>query len=261
MDLDNKIVVITGGGSGIGKALAERFVAEGAQQVVVVDINTDNAAAVARELGCVAMTADVSREQDIARVIEDTEANIGPIDLFCSNAGVGLGESLASPNSEWQLSWDINVMPHVYAARHLVPRMVARGGGYFLNTASAAGLLNQIGGGAYAVTKHAAVGFAEWLAIHHAHEGIKVSLLCPQAVRTAMTMTAPAGNDSVAAASVDGMMEPEQLAQIVVEKLQQECFLILTHDQVLEYMQRKTSNYDRWIAGMNRLMKKLAGLA
>lgn len=258
MDLNNKIAVITGGGSGIGKALAARFMSEGARQVVVVDINADNAAAVAAELGCVSMTADVSVEADIARVIEDTEANIGPIDLFCSNAGVGLGESPASPNSEWQASWDINVMPHVYAARHLVPRMVQRGGGYLLNTASAAGLLSQIGGAAYAVSKHAAVGFAEWLAIHHAHEGIKVSLLCPQAVRTPMTETDNAG---VAAASVDGMMEPEQLADIVIQGLREERFLILTHDEVLTYMQRKTSDYDRWIGGMNRLMKKLSGLA
>lgn len=260
MELRNKIVVITGGGSGIGKALATRFKAEGTQQIVVVDINAHNAAAVAEQLDCIAMTADVSKEEDIRRVIEDTEANVGPIDLFCSNAGVALGPSIDSPNQEWQSSWDINVMPHVYAARHLVPRMVARGGGYFLNTASAAGLLNQIGGAAYAVTKHAAVGFAEWLAIHHGHEGIKVSLLCPQAVRTAMTTT-DLDNTSVSAASVDGMMEPEILAEVVVNQLQKESFLILPHEDVLTYMQRKTSNYDRWINGMNRLMQKLTGIS
>ena len=257
MELNSKIAVITGGGSGIGRALAARFMAEGARQVVVVDINAENAAAVARELGCAAMTADVSVEADIARVIEETESSVGPIDLFCSNAGVGLGETPASPNAEWQLSWDVNVMPHVYAARYLVPRMVARGGGYLLNTASAAGLLSQIGGAAYAVSKHAAVGFAEWLAIHHAHEGIKVSLLCPQAVRTPMTA---GDNEGVAAASVDGMMEPEDLAEIVIAGLRSERFLILTHEQVLEYMRRKTSDYDRWIGGMNRFMKKLNGI-
>jgi len=260
VELRNKIVVITGGGSGIGKALATRFKAEGTQQIVVVDINADNVAAVATQLDCIAMTADVSKEEDIRRVIEDTEANVGPIDLFCSNAGVALGPSIDSPNQEWQSSWDINVMPHVYAARHLVPRMVARGGGYFLNTASAAGLLNQIGGAAYAVTKHAAVGFAEWLAIHHAHEGIKVSLLCLQAVRTPMTTT-DLDNTSVSAASVDGMMEPEILAEVVVNQLQKESFLILPHEDVLTYMQRKTSNYDRWINGMNRLMQKLTGIS
>lgn len=256
MELENKIAVVTGGGSGIGKALAARFLAEGAREVVVVDVNGDNAASVASELGCVAMTADVTVEADMLRVINDTEAQIGPIDLFCCNAGVGLGETPASPDSEWQLSWDVNVMAHVYAARHLVPRMVARGGGYFLNTASAAGLLSQIGGAAYAVTKHAAVGFAEWLAIHHAHEGIKVSLLCPQAVRTPMT---EADNEGVAAASVDGMMEPEDLAEIVVQGLREERFLILTHVEVLEYMRRKTADYGRWIGGMNRLMRKLTG--
>jgi NAD(P)-dependent dehydrogenase (short-subunit alcohol dehydrogenase family) len=257
MEIAGKIAVVTGGGSGIGKALAARFLAEGARQVVVVDINAEGVAAVAAELGCVAMVADVSNEADISRVIETTEADIGPIDLFCSNAGVGLGPEIASPNSEWQASWDINVMPHVYAARHLLPRMLARGGGYFLNTASAAGLLNQIGGAAYGVSKHAAVGFAEWLAIHHAHEGIKVSLLCPQAVRTPMT-----DNDSeaTAAASSDGMIEPEELAEVVMQGLRDERFLILTHEEVLEYMRRKASNYDRWIGGMNRLMRRLAGL-
>ena len=259
MELKDKIIVITGAGSGIGRALAVRFHAEGAKKVVAVDINLRNAQDTAAMVDGVAMMADVAVEDDIIRVIEDTESQIGAIDLFCSNAGVALGPSIDSPSQEWQSSWDINVMPHVYAARHLVPRMVARGGGYFLNTASAAGLLNQIGGAAYAVTKHAAVGFAEWLAIHHAHEGIKVSLLCPQAVRTAMTTT-DLDNTSVSAASVDGMMEPELLAEVVVNQLHKESFLILPHEDVLTYMQRKTSNYDRWINGMNRLMQKLTGV-
>jgi short-subunit dehydrogenase len=147
-------------------------------------------------------------------------------------------------------------MSHVYAARHLVPRMVARGGGYFLNTSSAAGLLNQIGGAAYGVTKHAAVGFGEWLAIHHKHEGINVSMLCPQAVRTAMTAV---DNDAVAAAANNGMIEPEELADCVVEGLRDESFLILPHPIVKEFMHNKTSNYDRWIGGMNKLMRKITG--
>lgn len=257
MELENKIIVITGAGSGIGRALAIRFKAEGARQIVAVDINGEDARATAAMIDGVAMTADVSNEDDIVRVIEETETDIGPIDLFCSNAGVGLGPDLSSPNSHWQISWDVNLMSHVYAARHLVPRMVARGGGYFLNTASAAGLLNQVGAAAYGVTKHAAIGFGEWLAIHHQHQGIKVSMLCPQAVRTAMTAS---DNDATAAASSDGMIEPEQLAETVVEELRHEPFLILPHQVVLEYMRNKTSNYDRWIGGMNKLMRKITGI-
>lgn len=257
MQLEDKIVVVTGAGSGIGKALVKKFIAEGAKAVVGVDINTSTAKQTAVELGCIAMSADVTKEDDIIRVIENTERDIGPIDLFCSNAGVAVGASEQSPNDEWQFIWEVNVMSHVYAARHLVPRMLQRGGGYFLNTASAAGLLNQIGGAAYGTTKHAAVGFAEWLALTYKHQGIKVSLLCPQAVRTAMT--ANTDDDATKAASGDGMMEPEQLAGIVVEHLQREAFLILTHEEVKGYMQRKTADYDRWIGGMNRLLQKLTG--
>lgn len=257
MELKDKIIVITGAGSGIGRALARRFNTESPKHIIAVDINQAPVQAVADELNCTAMTADVSNEQDIASLIERVESEIGPIDLFCSNAGVGLAPTIDSPNAQWQASWDINVMSHVYAARHLLPRMIARGGGYFMNTASAAGLLNQIDGAAYGVTKHAAVGFGEWLAIHHAHEGIKVSMLCPQAVRTAMT-----DNDepSTKAAANDGMMEPEELVEVVVESLREESFLILPHKEVLQYMQRKTSDYDRWIGGMNRLMKKIRAM-
>ena len=256
MEIANKIIVITGAGSGIGKALAARFVNEGAQQVVAVDINRDAAEATAETLGCAAMTADVSKEEDILRIIDATEQQFGPIDLFCSNAGVGMAPALDSPTSEWQMSWNINVMPHVYAAKVLVPRMAARGGGYFLNTASAAGLLNQIGGAAYGVTKHAAVGFGEWLAMSHAHQGIKVSLLCPQAVRTPMIED---DSGAIAAASSDGIIEPDALAEIVVQGLREETFLILPHPQVQEYMRRKTADYDRWISGMARMVKKLTG--
>ena len=160
------------------------------------------------------------------------------------------------------MSWEVNVMSHVYAARHLIPRMIERGGGYFLNTASAAGLLNQIGSAAYGVTKHAAVGFGEWLALTYAHQGIKVSMLCPQAVRTAMTASADESEDAARrsshkAAAADGMMEADQVADIVVEGLHQESFLILPHPEVETYMQRKTSDYDRWLKGMNRLHRSL----
>lgn len=256
MKVKGKHIVVTGAGSGIGRALVEKFVAEGAAQVVAVDVNADTAQQTADRAGCVAMCADVSREDDIQRIIEETEAQVGAIDLFCGNAGVGLGPSEQSANDEWQASWDINVMSHVYAARHLVPRMISRGGGYILNTASAAGLLNQVGGAAYGVTKHAAVGFGEWLALTYAHQGIKVSMLCPQAVRTAMTSSSSTTTD---AASVDGMMEPAELANIVIDGLDRESFLILPHPEVLTYMQRKTGDYDRWIKGMNRLHLALTG--
>ena len=256
MELEGRIIVVTGAASGIGRALVQRFKAEGAARVVSVDLNETGAKETADGIGDVAMRADVAQEDDVRRVIERTEDEVGPIDLFCSNAGVGAGENLQSPNDEWQFCWDVNVMSHVYAARHLVPRMVARGGGYLMNTASAAGLLNQIGGAAYGVTKHAAVGFGEWVALTHAHEGIVVSMLCPQAVRTAMTANA---NAATAAAAGDGMMEPDQLADVVVEGLREERFLILPHAEVLEYMRRKTADYDRWIGGMNRLHRRLTG--
>ena len=253
MELKEKIIVVTGGASGIGKALCRRFTAEGARAVVVVDLNAAGAAEVAADIGSVAMTADVSTEADVVRVIDQTERDIGPIDLFCSNAGIAATGGVETSDADWQKSWDVNVMSHIYAARTLVPRMIARGGGYLLNTASAAGLLNQIGSASYGVTKHAAVGFGEWLALTHAHQGIKVSLLCPQAVRTPMLEN----NESSRAASVDGLMEPEELAEVVVEGLRAERFLILPHPQVLEYMQRKTGDYDRWLRGMNRLQERL----
>ncbi len=255
MELKNKVVVVTGTGSGIGRALAARFVEAGARAVVGADINGDAAAETAALTGCVPMTADVSREDDVKRVIEDTESDIGPIDLFCSNAGVMAGASEQSPDEEWRFCWEVNVMSHVYAARHLVPRMIARGGGHLLNTASAAGLLNQLGGAAYGVTKHAAVGFAEWLAMTYAHEGLRVSVLCPQAVRTAMT--ADVEGTGVQAAATDGMVEPDDLAEIVLEHLRRDAFLVLTHEEVREYMRRKATDYDRWIGGMNRLYQRL----
>ena len=259
MNLQNKIVVVTGAGSGIGRALVVRFKAEGAKHVVSVDINPKSADQTADLIGDRSFEADVSNENDVVRLVKMTEEEVGPIDLFCSNAGIGLGKDLHSAtNEDWQKSWDINVMSHVYAARHLVPRMIERGGGYFLNTASAAGVLNQIGSATYGVTKHAAVGFGEWLAIHHKHEGIKVSMLCPQAVRTAMYKQ---GTDSSVAAGVDGIMEPEELADVVVRELEKESFMILPHPIVLEYMRNKTSNYDRWIGGMHKLMRKIAGIS
>ena len=197
---------------------------------------------------------DVRNESEIVAFIDRTEREIGPIDLFCSNAGIGVGHGLDTPNDVWQTIWEVNLMAHVYAARCLAPRMVARGGGYLLNTASAAGLLSQIGSVTYTVTKHAAVSFAEWVALTYAHQGLKISVLCPQAVRT--DMIAGAEGD---VASVNGVMEPEEVADAVIKGLDAEKFLILPHTEVIEYMQRKTADRDRWIAGMNRLQQKYTG--
>lgn len=251
MELTDRVVVVTGGASGIGKAMAERFHREGAAKVVVADMDETGAAAVAAGIDGFSKRVDVSRESDLVALINETEERFGPIDLFCSNAGIGLGRGLDEPDEVWQKIWEVNTLSHVYAARHLVPRMKARGGGYLLNTASAAGLLSQIGSVTYAVTKHAAVALAEWIAITHGRDGIKVSVLCPQAVRTPMT----AGG--VGAAGVDGMIEPHDVAECVVQALRAETFLVLPHPTVAEYIKRKTSDYDRWIKGMQRLQDRL----
>lgn len=256
MQVKDKIIVVTGAASGIGRELVKRFYEEGAKEVVSVDLNLDGAEETAKMYGGRALSANVGQEEDVKAVIDTVESEVGPIDLFCSNAGIGTGNGIASPNDEWQRSWDVNVMSHVYAARHLIPLMVARGGGYLMNTSSAAGLLNQVGGAAYGVTKHAAVGFGEWIAMTYAHQGIKVSMLCPQAVRTAMTMGAP-DSPNIKAAATDGMMEPSELADAVIEGLAEERFVILPHPEVADYMKRKTADYDRWIGGMNRLHQKL----
>lgn len=251
MRVQDKIVVVTGGASGIGRAMARRFAAEGAAHVAVADMNEDGAKALAEEIGGSFRKVDVSVEEQVVALIDETESNAGPIDLFCSNAGIGGGQGLDSTDEQWQRIWEVNVMSHVYAARHLVPKMIPRGGGYLLSTASAAGLLSQIGSVTYAVTKHAAVALAEWISITHGNDGIKVSVLCPQAVRTAMT----AGRDG-SVASLDGMLEPEQVADSVIKALDEERFLVLPHPEVLEYMQRKTSDYDRWLNGMRRLQDR-----
>jgi NAD(P)-dependent dehydrogenase (short-subunit alcohol dehydrogenase family) len=256
MKLENKVVVLTGGASGIGRALARRFAKEKPKALVIADLNLAGAQEVAREVGGIGVACDVSKDAEIAELVRRARAEAGPIDLFCSNAGIGYGGGAEVSDERWQRIWDINLMAHVWAARHLVPRMAARGGGYLLNTASAAGLLSQVGSAPYAVTKHAAVALAEWLSITHGDDGIKVSVLCPQAVRTAMTAGNPDG-----VASVDGMLEPEDAAEACVRAIEAETFLVLPHPQVLDYMRRKTDNYDRWLGGMRKLNRRFSGRA
>ncbi|HEX7168520.1 MAG TPA: SDR family NAD(P)-dependent oxidoreductase [Acidimicrobiales bacterium] len=255
MELSGKVAVVTGGASGIGRALATRFVAERAKAVVVADRDAEGAAAVARQIGdgAHAFTCDVSKEDDVVALIDATESAHGDIDLFCSNAGIGTGGGPEAPNEEWQRIWEINLMAHVYAARALVPKMLERGDGYLLNTASAAGLLSQIGSAPYAVTKHAAVAFAEWLSMTYGDRGIKVSVLCPQGVRTPMLGEAPGALLGPTA------IEPEDVADTVVAGLAAEEFLILPHPEVREFFRRKGDDYERWLRGMRRLQARVMG--
>lgn len=255
MKLTDKVIVVTGGAHGIGRALCERFHKEGAKGICVADFDEAAGTAVAAAIGGLFVRCDVRDESQVKSAIAKTEERFGPIDLFCSNAGIGIGDvggSVAgASNADWTKIWEVNVMQHVYATRALLPAMIARGSGYFLITASAAGLLSQIGSAAYSVTKHAAVGFAESLAITHGEQGIAVSVLCPQGVWTNMTR----GQGDTPQAG-DGMLQPEDVAQSVVEGLADQRFLILPHAQVLEYMQRKTADYGRWIRGMQRFRRK-----
>ncbi|HMN21917.1 MAG TPA: SDR family oxidoreductase [Ottowia sp.] len=254
MEITDRIVVVTGAAGGIGRALAQAFAQAGAKKVVCADLDGAGAHATAGQVGGIGRAVDVAREADIQALIEHTEAEVGPIDLFCSNAGIFTAGGPEVDNTAWQRIWDINLMAHVWAARHLLPRMIARGGGYFLNTASAAGLLSQVGSAPYSVTKHAAVGFAEWLAFTHGDQGIKVSVLCPQAVRTAMTR----GHEEHVA-SIDGMLGPDAVAQACLDAIRAETFLVLPHPEVLQYMRNKTDNYDRWLGGMRKLNRRYAG--
>jgi NAD(P)-dependent dehydrogenase (short-subunit alcohol dehydrogenase family) len=265
--------VVTGGAHGIGRAIA-RGLESVAENLVIVDLDAAAAEILASELGGKAYAVDVSNEQQLAGMIETIERDIGPIDLFVSNAGVGFGDgatgaasrdgSLGEIDDRWVTSFNVNLMAHVYAARVLVPRMIARGGGFLANTASAAGLLNQVGDAAYTASKHAAVAFAESLAITHGDDGIKVSVLCPQAVATRMLGVADDSNDEgtgFGGNDVDGVLAPETVAKALLDGIQQGRFLILPHPQVATYLKRKASDTDRWIAGMQRFRKRALGPA
>lgn len=260
MKVAGRIVVVTGGGAGIGRAMAARFRQEGAKAVVVADIDGAAAAATAAAIGAIGRDCDVADAAAVAHLIAETERSLGPIDLYCSNAGIfgaadPPGNTAGASHAEWQRAWSVNVMGHVNAAQALVPRMRARGGGAILLTISAAGLLSQIGNAIYSTTKHAALGFAESLAIAHRDDGIRVAALCPQGVDTELLRASGPGPQHM-----DGVLTPEAVAEAVVAGLARESFLILPHPQVATYMRRKIEDYDRWLAGMARLRRSFVPL-
>ena len=250
MEVADRVVVVTGAARGIGRALARRFATERAAAVVVVDVNLDGAAAVAREIGGMAVTCDVSKEADVADLISQVQKAHGRIDIFCSNAGIAVAGGPEAATSDWQRIWDVNLMSHVFVARHVLPAMLERKEGYLVGTVSAAGLLNHVFAAPYGVTKAAALSFYEWLSIAHGDEGIRVSCLCPQGVKTDMLAAERnLGVDFLTA----GALEPEQVAAVVMDGIRTEGFLILPHPEVAQYFNRKAQDYDRWLKGMRRL--------
>ena len=252
MKVAGKVVVVTGGANGIGRALCRRFKVEGARAVVVADVNAGAAAQVADEIGGAAIATDVSREADVVALVQRTIAQHGGIDLFCSNAGIVINGDEHTPDAEWSRCWNVHVMAHVFAARAVVPHMLERGGGYLLQTVSAAGLLTHPQSATYAVTKHASLAFAEWLSMTYGDRGVKVSALCPQGVRTDMLRRAEA-EGTRRSFLLDSAVEPEQVAGDVVKGLDEERFLILPHPEVAEFARRRAVDQDRWLRGMRRL--------
>jgi NAD(P)-dependent dehydrogenase (short-subunit alcohol dehydrogenase family) len=252
VELQGKVAVVTGGSSGIGEALATRFKAEGAAGVVVADLQEGKA-------GDLFVRTDVSNEADVAALVRQAEDAFGRVDLFCSNAGIGGGGGIEAPEEVWEQTFKVNLMAHVYAARHVLPGMLDRGEGYLLNTASAAGLLTNLGNATYTVSKHGAVALAEFLAITYGDRGIKVSCLCPQGVRTPMLLGGLDMDDPAAAMVLASgqMIEPEDVAQAVVDGLREERFLILPHPEVADFYRRKADDPDRWLRGMRRIQSQL----
>jgi NAD(P)-dependent dehydrogenase (short-subunit alcohol dehydrogenase family) len=259
----DKVAVITGAGSGIGRALARAFAAEGARAVICTDLNGADAAETAELIGPVATSAelDVGDERAVEQIVVDTQQRFGAIDVFVSNAGYGLRGGIDLPTDEWERMMNVHTWSHLYAARAVIPSMLEQGGGYLLNTASAAGLLTQMDSGPYAVSKHAAVALAEWIAINHGDQGIGVSVLCPQAVRTNIlgprAKRPKGGSSNARQAAGDGILEPETVAQDCIDAMRDERFLVLPHPEVETYFQRKASDYDRWLRGMRRFRASL----
>lgn len=265
MEIKGQVVVVTGGGAGIGAALAQAAAKKEARMVIVADINGTKAKNVATEIGGESYRIDVSKEEEVLALVEKVEKRHGPIGLFCSNAGFVTSAGLEDTNERIQSMWEVHVMAHIYAARAVLPQMIANEGGYLLNTASAAGLLTQIGSLSYSITKSAAVSLAEWLSITHYHQGIRVSVLCPQAVRTDILVNSPDNAENEAdpewaeggVASSDGILESETVAQACMEAIAQERFLVLPHEEVQDYIQFKAGNMDKWLNGMRRFQDKL----
>lgn len=253
MLIENKVVVVTGGANGIGRALCHAFANEGARAVVVADLDEQGAKRVAGEVKGVAIATNVGKESDVRRLVDQTTKQFGQVDIFCSNAGIGVQGDQDAPDADWQRSWDVNVMAHIYAARAVLPQMLARKEGYLIQTVSAAGLLAQIGSAPYSVTKHAAQAFAEWLAITYGDRGIRVSALCPQGVKTQMLAKAEFGGGAFL---LEGALEPEQVAADVIKAVSEERFLILPHPEVTKYIQNKANDYERWLRGMRKLQAK-----
>jgi NAD(P)-dependent dehydrogenase (short-subunit alcohol dehydrogenase family) len=264
MRLDGTTCIITGARGGIGYALADRFLADGAAGVAVVDLDRADAEAAAARLAeghgdrVIGLGADVSSAEQVQAVVDATTERFGPVGLFAANAGIGSGEGLMADDATWDRIWQVNVMAHVVAARIVVPDMVARGGGIFLTTASAAGLLAQIGDAGYSVTKHAAEAFAEWLAITYGDQGLTVHCLCPQGVNTDM-IRGGRGSSAVETVALQGVIEPAAVAEAVAVAMDEGRFLILPHPEVAGYYERRATDPDRWLAGMRRLQAKVVG--
>jgi NAD(P)-dependent dehydrogenase (short-subunit alcohol dehydrogenase family) len=261
MELEGRIAVVTGAAGGIGRALAHRFADAGAAGLFLVDLDRAAAEHVAAEIGdrAAAYGADLGETGSARTVIQAAEETFGRIDLFCANAGVAIGLDLESSDEVWDRAFAVNVRTHIEAARILVPQWLERGEGYFLTTASAAGLLSQIGSAPYAVTKHAAVAFAEWLSLTYGDRGIRASCLCPMGVNTKMLTADSIGAVGNVVRAAGQVLEPEQVADAVVDGLRDERFLILPHPEVLTFFQRKAADYDRWLAGMRRLQARIVG--
>ena len=249
MDIRNKVAIVTGGASGIGRSIARRFAADGARGVVVADVNLEHAQAVADEIKGIAVRCDVSKEADIQALVATTRQHYGQVDAYISNAGIlGRMGGLDLEDTLWDAMWNIHGMAHVWAARAVVPEMVARGEGFFMVTASAAGLLTIVESAPYAVTKHAAVAFAEWLRIAYGRKGVQVACLCPQSVQTNMISGTDGGS-----AAVNGILAPEVVAQEVVTTMDNGKFLVLPHPEVAQYFRNKGQDYERWIGGMQKM--------